>query len=69
MNLPELVNYLEVNDSDFPLSEDEDEIFEYLHDSTLGLKSGELVAEDKPVEFLDERFSDDQELRLSENKG
>ena len=59
-------NEIEVDDLDLLLFEDEDEeSLQSALDPTIGLEKASSVEEDRPIEFLDERFSLDQELRLS----
>lgn len=59
-------NGIEVDDLDLELFEDDDEeILPSALDTKLGLDPAHSVEVDGPIEFLDERFSLDQDLRLS----
>lgn len=59
-------NEIEVDDLDLLLFEEEDEeLLEFTPDPTTELENATPVEEDRPIELLDERFSLDQELRLS----
>jgi len=59
-------NEIEVDDLDLLFFEGEDEeLLRFTPDPLTELENATSIKEDKPIEFLDERFSLDQELRLS----
>lgn len=58
-------NELEADDLDLSLFDDDEEILPSTLDPEFGLEPAHSVAADQPIEFLDERFSLDQDLRLS----